>query len=41
MAVVAWVLGFIPYIGGPIATILLDPYVAVSITIAYHQIAEE
>ena len=41
VAVVALILGIIPYIGGPIATILLDPYVAVSITIAYHQIEGE
>lgn len=41
VAVVTWILGFIPYIGDPIATILLNPYVAVSITIAYHQIEGE
>jgi uncharacterized membrane protein len=35
---VQWVLGLIPHIGDFIATIVVDPYMAISITIAYYQI---
>lgn len=35
------ILGFIPYIGYALATIILNPYVAISITVAYHRLTEE
>ncbi|WP_297523617.1 hypothetical protein [Thermococcus sp.] len=38
MALVDFVLSLIPYIGGAIATIIIDPYAALSVTIAYHQL---
>ncbi|WP_456368137.1 hypothetical protein [Thermococcus sp.] len=38
---VQWILGLIPYIGNFIATIVVSPYVAVSLTMAYEQLKEE
>jgi uncharacterized membrane protein len=35
---VQWILGLIPYIGDFIATIVVLPYMAVSITMAYHEL---
>jgi len=37
-ALADFVLSLVPYIGAPIATIIIDPYVALSVTIAYHQL---
>ncbi len=38
MALVDFVLSLIPHIGGTIAMIIIDPYAALSVTIAYHQL---